>query len=316
MSRLSDLASSPMLKEYAQGASQAAAQPVADFLAPTVPVSLPVGRYKTYTEKNKFRIPDTKRAIGGRATEITWTAADTTFNCQPNAIDCPVDIMESMASEDLESALKEGADMAAEVGMLAHEKAVIDAALAGVGSTVTPAFTAAVDPIALIDGYILTVLKAAKYGSLMGIRVLFGATVLANLKNHALVRNRFIVGGSGARGPAAAPLAAINEGAIGELLIGSPEARVSFMVYDSATEGVAESIQFVLDTSMLIFAARPSPTRRDPSFMKTFRLANRWMTPGVYMRDDQRVEVAKFDWSEAIAVTNSAASIKVTPTWT
>jgi hypothetical protein len=57
---------------------------------------------------------------------------------------------------------------------------------------------------------------------------------------------------------------------------------------------------------VLVFARKDAPTRRDPSFMKTFRLMNKFMVPGSYMRDDGRVEVAKFDWSEDVQVTNAA----------
>jgi len=95
--------------------------------------------------------------------------------------------------------------------------------------------------------------------------------------------------------------------AVSELFLAQPEVRASFMVYDTAKEGLAESIQFVLDNTILVFAHRPNPTRRDPSFMKTFRLAGKWMVPGSYTRDDGRVEVAKFDWSEDIVVANSSA---------
>jgi hypothetical protein len=35
------------------------------------------------------------------------------------------------------------------------------------------------------------------------------------------------------------------------------------------------------------------------------------MVPGSYMRDDGRVEVAKFDWSEDVQVTNSGAAIRL-----
>ena len=64
MSRLSDISSSPTLREFAQGAAQSAIMPVADFLAPTVEVATSVGRFKCYTEKNRFRIPDTLRTLG------------------------------------------------------------------------------------------------------------------------------------------------------------------------------------------------------------------------------------------------------------
>jgi hypothetical protein len=35
------------------------------------------------------------------------------------------------------------------------------------------------------------------------------------------------------------------------------------------------------------------------------------MVPGSYTRDDGRVEVAKFDWSEDVKVTNSAACVRL-----
>ena len=83
------------------------------------------------------------------------------------------------------------------------------------------------------------------------------------------------------------------------------------MIYDSAPEGKAESVYFLLDSTVLVFARKDAPSRRDPSFMKTFRLMNQFMVPGSYMRDDGRVEVAKFDWSEDVKVTNSAACVRM-----
>ena len=83
------------------------------------------------------------------------------------------------------------------------------------------------------------------------------------------------------------------------------------MIYDTAQEGKTEVINFLLDTAVLIFARKDAPSRRDPSFMKTFRLMNKFMVPGSYMRDDGRVEVAKFDWSEDVKVCNSAACIRL-----
>jgi hypothetical protein len=293
------------MREYAQGAAQSAVNPVADFLAPTVPVATSVGKFKIYTAKNRFALPDTRRAVGGRATEIGWSAADGTYNCAPNALDVPVDVLEEMESEPLESMLREAAVMAAEIGGLAHEKNVIDTAVAGL-TPVPTSFGANADPINILDGVILDVIKAAKYGSLMGVRVLFGSGAFKGLKNHPLVRGRFVVGGGAAK--SALPLASVNEEEISNLLIGQPKTRTSFMVYDAAKEGVAEDIRFILDNSIIVYACKDAPTRRDPSFMKTFRLMNQWMVPGTYMRDDGRVEVAKFDWSEDVKVTNSAAA--------
>jgi hypothetical protein len=303
MSRLSDLSSSPVLREFAQGAAQSAVMPVADFLAPTVEVPTSIGRYKKYTEKDRFRIPATLRSIGGRATELRFDVSDEIYNCEPHALDYPVDNLERLESSDLENALREGAVAVAEVAALAHEKSVIDAALTAAGAGTGKTWNAASDPVSDLDDAILSVIKAAKYGSLMGVGVLFGASAWVIFKNQANVRGRFVIGNGGSAGNLAVP----TEGNAGQLFVGSPEVRTSYMVFDNAMPGLAEDVQFLLDGTVLVFARRPSPTRRDPSFMKTFRLMGKYMVPSSYMRDDGRVEVAKFDWSEDVRVTNASA---------
>lgn len=303
MSRLSDISASPVLREFAQGAAQSAIMPVADFLAPTVEVPTSVGRYKKYTEKDRFRIPSTLRSIGGRATELRFEVSDETFNCEPHALDYPVDNLEKLESEDLENALREGAVAVAEVAALSHEKSVIDAAMNSAGAGTAKVWGASADPEADVDAAILDVIKAAKYGSLMGVGVLFGASAWCLFKNQDKVRGRFVIGNGGKGGNLAVP----TEDNAGQLFVGTPQVRTSYMVFDNAAPGVAEDVKFLLDTTVLVFARRPNPTRRDPSFMKSFRLMGKYMVPSSYMRDDGRVEVAKFDWSEDVRVTNSAA---------
>lgn len=304
MNRLESIARTDTLKQFAQGAAQESIQPVADFIAPTVPVSKTNGRFKIYDEKNRFRIPDTLRAIGGRATELRFEATDGFYNCEPHALDYPVDNLEQYEASDLQDVLKEGATAVAEVASLAHEKKVLDAALAAVGGGTSKTWDSSADPVNEIDEAILDVIKAAKYGSLMGVGVLFGATAWKKFKNADKVRARFVTG-SKSKG-----LAVATEDIASQLFLARPDVRTSFMVYDAAPEGVSEDIEFLLDASVLVFARKASPTTRDPSFMKTFRLMNKWMVPGSYMREDKRVEVAKFDWSEDVRVTNSSAAIR------
>jgi hypothetical protein len=305
MSRLSDISASPVLKQFAQGAAQSNIMPVADFLAPTVEVPTSVGRFKKYTEKHRFRIPQTLRAIGGRAAELSFDVTDESYNCNPHALDYPVDNLERLEAGELEDCLREGAVACAEVAALAHEKSVIDAALAAVGAGTGKTWNSSADPVSDLDDAILSVIKAAKYGSLMGVGVLFGTTAWKIFKNAEKVRGRIVTGlGKGG-------LAVPTESVAGNLLIGSPDVRTSYMVYDDAPEGKAEDVKFLLDTAILIFARRANPTRRDPSFMKTFRLAGQYMVPGSYVREDGRVEVAKFDWSEDVRVTNAAAAVRL-----
>ena len=209
----------------------------------------------------------------------------------------------------MENMLREGATAVAEVAALSHEKSVIDAALAAVGAGTGKTWNSSADPIADVDDAILAVIKAAKYGSLMGVGVLFGATAWKIFKNQEKVRGRFVVGNGG--GKASLGLAVPTEQSASQMFVGTPDVQTSYMIYDTAAEGLAESISFLLDSTVLIFARKEAPSRRDPSFMKTFRLMNRFMVPGSYMRDDGRVEVAKFDWSEDVKVTNSAACVRL-----
>ncbi len=176
MSRLPSIISSPMLREFAQGAAQDSIMPVADFIAPTVPVPTSTGRYKVYTEKNRFRIPNTLRTLGGRATELRFEATDATFNCEPHALDYPVDNLEQLEAEGLENVLREGAVAVAEVAALAHEKTVIDAAIQAVGSVSDKVWNDAANPVADVDAAILNVIRTCGDGSLMGVGVVFGAT--------------------------------------------------------------------------------------------------------------------------------------------
>ena len=311
MSRLSDISASPTLREYAQGAAQDAIMPVADFLAPTVEVATSVGRFKQYTEKNRFRIPNTLRTLGGRASELRFEATDATFNCEPHALDYPVDNLEQLESDGLEDMLREGVTAVAEMAALSHESTVISAALDSVGAGTDKTWSATADPVADIDDAILSVIKAAKYGSLMGVGVLFGATAWSIFKNQDKVRGRFVVGNGSGKASGKLGLAVPTEESAGQMFIGTPNVKTSYMIYDTAPEGKDESISFLLDSTILIFARKAAPSRRDPSFMKTFRLMNKFMVPGSYMRDDGRGEVAKFDWSEDVQVTNGQACVRL-----
>ena len=299
MNRLASVSSKPTLKEFAQGAAQDALQPIANFIAPTVPVPTLNGRFKIYTEKNRFRIPRTLRAMGGRATELRFEVTDGAYNCEPHALDYPIDNLERLEQDALEDALKEGAVAIAEVAALAHEKKVIDLALEAAGAGTDKTWDDSADPIADVDDAILEVLKAAKYGSLMGVGIVSGATAWKKFKNAAKVRQRFVAGSK--------TFAVPTEQLASQLFLANPEVKTSFMVYDRAAEGLPEDIGFLLDNTILVFARKASPTRRDPSFMKTFRLMNKYMVPGSYVREDGRAEVAKFDWSEDVRVTNAAA---------
>jgi hypothetical protein len=306
MSRLSTLSSDPELTAYAQGTARQNISAIASFIAPEVPVASQVGHFKRFDDKHRFKVPDVRRALRGRATTLEWDVSDATYNCEPRAIDVPVDKLEGIEIGSAMDAIKEGADDAAEVAGLAHEKLVIDTALAAAGAGTNSNFTSgSVDPIAVLDAAILAVSKAAKVSNLMDIGIVMGPTAFLRFKGNANVKAAKSGGGK---------TVAIELADVSKLLIGNPEVRMSTMLYDTAADGLAQSIDFLMDTGILIFIRKANPTRRDPSFMKTFRLRNSILKPRIYERDDGRVDVAAFDWSEDVEVTNSAAITRINAT--
>lgn len=298
--KLQSISSSPVLREYAQGAAQSATSAVADFIAPGVSVATSTGRFKKYSQKHRFRIPKTLRQLGGSATQLGFSAEDGTFNCEPHALDFPIDNLEKLETADLENLLQEGADMIAAAAALSHEVRVIDMALEAAGAGTALAITANDDVIDQLDSDILDVIKAAKFGGLMGVGMVFGAGAWRKVKNHASVKGRFVAGGG-------QKFANPKIKEFGQLLIAEADCAVTLMCFDDAEEGLDEDVDFVLNGDILTFARMANPTRRDPSFMKTFRLRGQWMVPGSYQKEDGRGEVAKFDWSSDVQVTNSAA---------
>ena len=200
-------------------------------------------------------------------------------------------------------AVKEGADDAAEVAGLSHEQKVVNKALGAAGAGTDYNFASdAVDPVKIVDDAILAVSKAAKHSNLMEIGVLFGPTAFLRYKHNKNVKAQKSGGGK---------TVSIGLDDVKSLQIGSPESQMSTMLIDTAAEGLAQDIEFLLDEAILIFIRKVNPTRRDPSFMKTFRLRSAILKPRIYEREDGRVDVAAFDWSEDVQVTNSLAIARI-----
>lgn len=307
MSRLSSLSSNPTLRTFAQGAAQSSVRAVAQFLAPAVDVPAVTGKFKKYTAKNRFKVPDTKRGVNGSAVKIGFAATDATYNCEPHALDFPIDNLEKMDDEGaVMNHIKYGATLVADVAGLDHEHTVITTALTAAGAGTDSNFTSAsIDPVSVLDAAIMDVMKAAKNGA--PVRVLFGATAWLRFKNNANVKARLVASKKG-------DVSAITLEAARSLLFAEPECMMSVMVEDTAAEGLPESINFLLDTAIIVFACSANPTTLDASFMKTFRLMGEWMKPGTYVREDGRGEVLKMDWTEDVQVTNTEAVKRINAT--
>lgn len=296
---LAQLSGRPKVKEYAQGRARDAIGLFAAFLAPTVEVARMAGKYSKYDEKTRFKIPETLRALGGTATTLQFAKTDQNYDCEPHALDVPLDNIEIDEAEG-EDLLMEAADESAALGGMAHEARVLDTALAAVSATGSRGnwTSSSVDPVDELNEAIQAVyLASGGYPSIeVGIGMDPSALRLffANVK----VKGYF---------PGAKDIAPTIEN-IQRLLIGKTNVQTSWLAVDTAAEGITPSMSFKLSSKVLIFARSTSPTRRDPSFMKTFRPRGRWMVPGVYQKEDGRGQVVKMDWAEDVVVANSTAA--------
>jgi hypothetical protein len=311
-SRIAQLASSPLLENFAITASQRAIRPVGQFIAPLCEVPSMTFRYKIYTENNRYRIPNTKRAPGSKATQLGFTAQDGNGQLEPNALDFPIPNVEQLTDEELQFSIMEGQSVLADSSALALEYEIVEmaqtAALASNISQGADFTNPAVDPIALLDAMILAVMKAAKNGA--AVKILWGATKFKQFRNNPAVRGRFVVGAGRAGGDGGEGVGIVSPTVsdVGRLLMTNPEVQISLMVMDESVPGAAAAnIQFLLDNIVIVFASNKTPNRMDPSFMKTFAKMGGFFKSGSYTTEDQRDNVLKMDWITLPDVTNTAA---------
>ena len=203
-SRISQLATSPLLTNYAITQSQKAIRPVGQFISPLCEVPDLTFRYKIYTDKNRYRVPDTKRQPGGKVTSIGFTADDGSAILEPNALNFPIPNVDGLSDEALSFSIMEGQSILADSSGLALESEIVTIAqAAALASPLTAAIDYTddgVDSIADLDNLILSVTKAAKNGA--PVKILFGTTKFKQFRNNKNVKSRYIVAANGGKGGA------------------------------------------------------------------------------------------------------------------
>lgn len=302
-SRLEQLSSNPTLNGYVQGAAKQAISAVAQFIAPIVPVARTQGKFKIWSDKTRLVVPDTRRALGSDGAMVGFEFTDGNYDCEPHAINTGVDFLEEEENEVVVSLIQEAADIAASLGAMSHEKRVLAAMAAGAtaGNAIDTA-SSSTKIIDIINAHLLDVIKGAKgWGDSMELRLLVGATALQKIIGHADITGRFKTGNKGA-------LYSPTLNDLASMLMLPVNARVSLMVEDSNKNLDAASVDFMLGSKVLIFTAKSTPDRYDPSFMKTFSKAGEMMKPRYWAAPSGRQNYAGFDWSEQIQVANALAS--------
>jgi hypothetical protein len=316
---MSQLATSPLLTNFAIARSQAAIRKVGNFIFPLCEVPDLVVRYKSYDEKHRFRVPNTKREIGGKATRLSFGGSDVTITLEPNALDFPIPNVDGLSDQGLEYSMMEGQSILADASGLSLEVEQINLAIStltagkksigyGVVATGVSTYDPIGDPTNGLDALIKSIMLVAPG---VQIKVLFGTTAFFKFRQNTNVLKKYIVssGSSGKSGNVGVVSPDISD--VGRLLFGNPMVELSTMVSDTTPEGVASSLQFVLNDNVVVFASNDTPNRMDPSFGKTFARMGGFFRPGTYQTEDQRDQVLKMDWTTLPQVTNAQAGVLV-----
>ncbi|MBI3986977.1 MAG: hypothetical protein HY343_08665 [Lentisphaerae bacterium] len=293
MSR-SSAAFNPTLTNYAQGLSQDKASAIAEFLAPTVQVSAIQGHYKKFSDKNSFFIPSTARALGGPATRLAWSATDGDYNCEPQALEAPIDDAERDAAGDQEGIIEEGKTRdLVNTAILAREKNVITIAKAGVAAIAGKGnWTAgANDPVQELDAAIEAISIAT---GIMPNRMIMGLGAWRIARSHPEVIKRFP--GAALIGVTAAQFAAL-------LLNPSIDIRIAVLSQDTSAPGKTATKANIMGDEVFTFIGSATPSLYDASALKTFA-GGRYKISAVrvYRAESNRSDILAVDWSEDVQV--------------
>lgn len=293
------------LTNYARGIAQDMSSALANFLAPEVPVTSSTGQYKDYSDKNAFQVYDTSRAIGGPAKRIEFAASDPTYNCKPQALEIPIDDNEGHASGMADPLKVRQAKTRTLVSstVLSHEAKVFTAVRSAVTAESGKGVwsNADVDPIEELDEQIEALSTAS---GMMPNRMVIGIGAWRILRNHPKVI---------ARQPGAIVVGATTDQAASMMLNPSIDIRVGVLSRDTAKFGKGKAAENIVGAEVFIFYNRSEPTIYDPSFAKTFTIAEGGVDEvHEYRSDSNRSDIIAVDWSEDIKITSTALVRRIT----
>ena len=283
---------------------------LAERLAPTTPVPGAQGQYKKFDDKNSFMPENTKRAMGGDPTLITFSATDGFYNCTPQALEVRVDKVEDQQAgsegDPVAAQLLDQGKIAALMNKVALSH-VIDVSnfvlanstpVAGRGN-----FSSAdVDPIDQINEQLLAI--SQDVGSTQNVKITMDLGVWNTIRNHPKVKARALFG-------AADNLAAISLQQLNAALLFPCDIMPANVVYDTTKLGAASAKARVMSGVLLIHYSVPNATLYDASAFKSFTVGPRAFTAGVrsYQAPNQLWRGHLLDWSRDIEAT-SALSIR------
>jgi hypothetical protein len=296
----------PTLTTYAKGLAQDRASALANWIAPDVPVVMPTGKFRSFSDKNMFQAIDTALSNDGEPNRVEFGATDGTYNCAAQALEIRInkqemDMMAAGGDPLLLRQNKIGTLVSSAV--VSHEKAVWDyvkantTAVAAVGNW----SSANVDPITEIDAQIATIVADT---GIMPNAMAISISAWNIMRNNPNVLKRKVYG--------TAPIGATLELIASYCLNPAMQIKIGTMAYDTRKPNNADtSVKAnVIGSECFLFIRSDAPSVYDPTAFKVFRTA----TGGVeavysYTAPNQLFEGHIVYWTRDIQKT-SAYSVK------
>lgn len=293
------------LTNYAHGLFQDMQSPLANFIAPIVPVSGAVGQFKKFDDKNAFQTYDTSRAIGGARKRIEFADSDPTFDCRPQGLEIPIDDHEmKQAGEGDPLNLRQAkVRTLVSTGVQSHEAKVfstLELSVSAVGGKGVWS-SADNDPVTELDEQIEAIAIAT---GRMPNRIVFGLGAWRVFRNHPKVI---------ARQPGAQLVGLTAEQAVMMLLNPAIQMRVGILSKDTAKFGAGKNAVNIVGANVYIFYNEDNPTQFDPGFMKTFMPRGDAIESVREYRDERSVsDMVALDWAEDIQVVSTQVAKRIT----
>lgn len=245
---------------------------IADMLAPVVPVFKQSGAIVEFSQADRWRIVDDRRAPGTEAKRFTTDVSSTLYYCANHALQTGVTIEDRNNADPVFAAhlLSNGATMLADKLQLNWENRiglkVTSATNVGSSAAVSSIWTGAgADPLADLNRAIDNVRYATGYRPN---RMVFGPKAWDGFRRHSSVRN-IIYGTNNGGG-------FVNQTQV-KSLFEMDQILVAGTFANTAEENITASINAIWGPSVLVYYAPLTPSIDRPSFMYSYRLSS----PGI-----------------------------------
>lgn len=292
--RLSQLSTNPLIRDFATGVQVRSTRRVQKFLAPVVPAPDVTGRYKKHGRDSRTTLPNTLHTIGGHPTRVAMTYDDGQFICAIHALDYQLD---AIFEQSFDILVPDALLFLSDIESQASEMEALSVAVKAAGAGTPTVWDADTDPVNVIDAAILALIKSAKCD---GAGVAFDPVAWGYFKNHPLVIAR-------CKGD-------VSFQSCPGLFHTNAEFMTVYAFYDANATGAAENIQFMMPAgSVFIFAKAQMISRADASWLHTFQIAPDAAKFRLTCSNDERTVQVQFDWAQVVLQTNTAGVTRLNP---